>query len=159
VAGFPLGANKSEIKYSEAKASIGDGADEIDMVINIGMMRSGEYDYVANEIKMMKKICERKILKVIVETCVLNLEEKKKICSLVIDSGADFIKTSTGFSSSGALKDDIELFNSISQGKIRIKASGGIRDYKSALEMIKCGASRIGTSSSLKIMEESNVYS
>lgn len=159
VAGFPLGAGRQEIKAREAELAIEDGADEIDMVINIGMLKAGNYRYVEDEIKKIKTACGGKLLKVIVETCLLSETEKEAVCGIVSNSGAEFIKTSTGFSNGGAVIEDIKLFKRIAAGRIKIKASGGIRDYMTAMKMIESGADRIGTSSSLKIMGESDVHS
>lgn len=153
VIGFPLGANTTYIKLKETEEALKNGADEIDMVINIGFLKSAKFKEVYNEIKEIKNICKNNILKVIVETCLLTQEEKINICKLVIDSGADIIKTSTGFNKSGADINDIILFNNISNGRIGIKASGGIKDYNTALSMINAGATRIGTSNSILIVE------
>lgn len=153
--GFPLGANTSKIKLLETQKALSDGSDEIDMVINIGKLKDGELKYVADEIKDLKKACADKILKVIVETCLLTENEKESVCRIVMDSGADFIKTSTGFSSSGAKAKDVKLFKRIAGDKIKIKASGGISDYPTAMMMIEAGASRLGTSRSIAIIEGS----
>lgn len=154
VVGFPLGATDIQTKVYETKRSIELGADEIDMVMNIGYMKSKKYDHILEEVKEIKSICGDRILKVIVETCLLDQEEKKRILELLIESKADFIKTSTGFSTSGAKVEDIKLFKNLGGDRIKIKASGGIRDLKTAVEMIKNGASRIGSSNSVKIMGE-----
>lgn len=154
VVGFPLGATDIETKVCETKRSLELGADEIDMVMNIGYMKSKRYDHILNEVKKIKNVCGDKILKVIVETCLLDQEEKYKILDILIESKADFIKTSTGFSTSGAKLEDIKLFKNLSGDRIKIKASGGIRDLKTAVEMINNGASRIGSSNSVKIMGE-----
>ncbi|MEO0234329.1 MAG: deoxyribose-phosphate aldolase [candidate division WOR-3 bacterium] len=154
VVGFPLGATDIETKLYETKRSFDLGADEIDMVMNIGYMKSKKYDHILNEVKKIKNICGDRILKVIVETCLLDQEEKKKILEILIESKADFIKTSTGFSTSGAKIEDIKLFKNLGDNRIKIKASGGIRDLKTAVEMINNGASRIGSSNSVKIMGE-----
>jgi len=156
VVGFPLGANRMEIKVKETIIAIEDGADEIDMVMNIGEFKSRNYDSVLNEIIGIREIAKGKILKVIIETSLLSKEEKMKVLELVIKSGADFIKTSTGFRTEGANVEDIKLFKKFGDGKIRIKASGGIRDLKTVKKMINAGASRIGTSSSVSIMAELN---
>ncbi len=153
VAGFPLGANTMEIKVFEAEKALNDGADEVDMVISIGKIKDGDTNYVSGEISRLKKSCGEHILKVIVETCLLSDEEKETVCRIVMDSGADFIKTSTGFSSAGAAVEDIRLFKSIAGGQIGIKASGGIGDYETAIKMIEAGATRIGTSRSIAIIE------
>lgn len=154
VIGFPLGANTTETKVFEASDAISKGAAEIDMVINIGRFKSKEYDYVENEIKAIAKaINGRALLKVIVETCLLEDWEIKKACEVVRDSGADFIKTSTGFSKAGATVHHIELMKSVLGDSIGIKASGGIRTYDAALRMIRAGATRIGASASVAICD------
>jgi deoxyribose-phosphate aldolase len=155
VSGFPLGANKKEIKIKEAEAGCEDGADEVDMVINIGALKSGDWKQVENEIKGVRKVMgNEKILKVIIETCLLNEEGKIKAAKIVMDCGADFVKTSTGFNIKGATVEDVKLLKELVKDKIKVKASGGIRDYPTALKMIEAGADRIGTSSGVKIIEE-----
>ncbi len=154
VVGFPFGANDTETKIFETERSLKLGADEIDMVMNIGYMKSKKYEFITEEIRRIKNVCGDRILKVIVETSLLNLEEKKLVVKLLMEGNADFIKTSTGFSTSGATVEDIKLFKDISKGKIMIKASGGIRDLKTTLLMLDAGALRIGSSSSVKIMRE-----
>jgi deoxyribose-phosphate aldolase len=154
VVGFPLGANTTDAKLFETKKALSDGADEIDMVINIGRLKDGDTAFVQEEIKKLKAECGEKNLKVIVETCLLSEEEKKSVCHAVINGGADFIKTSTGFSTAGAQIEDVRLFASIAQGKIKIKASGGIGDYETAVKMIEAGANRLGTSRSIAIVEK-----
>ena len=155
VIGFPLGANTTQVKIFEAEKAIYEGAEEIDVVINIGQLKEKEYQYVENEIKEIVKVAkEKKVLtKVIIETCLLDNNEKIKACEIVVKAGADFVKTSTGFSTGGAKVEDIELMKLATKGKIEIKASGGIRDYETALQMIEAGATRIGTSSGIKIVE------
>jgi len=154
VIGFPLGANTTETKVFEASDAISKGAAEIDMVINIGRFKSKEYDYVENEIKAIAKaINGRALLKVIVETCLLEDWEIKKACEVVRDSGADFIKTSTGFSKAGATVHHIELMKSVLGDSIGIKASGGIRTYDAAFGLIQAGATRIGASASVAICD------
>lgn len=154
VTGFPNGNSTTASKVFETEDAVRNGADEIDMVINIGMLRAGEYDYVLNEIRAVRKACEGKILKVIIETCLLTEEEKIKICEIVTESGADFIKTSTGFSKSGATPEDIRLFaEHIGEG-VKIKAAGGISSIEDAEEFIKLGASRLGTSRIVKIVKQ-----
>ncbi|MFC1855719.1 deoxyribose-phosphate aldolase [Thermodesulfobacteriota bacterium] len=152
VIGFPLGYNHFNAKFEEAKIAVADGADELDMVINQCAMKNGEYDYILDEIKLIKWNFPDKIVKVIVETCNLTLDEKKRIVNVVIDSGADFIKTSTGFSSAGAAIDDIKLFKKIAGKKLKIKASGGIKDLATMKAFIAAGADRIGTSSGVTII-------
>lgn len=146
VIGFPNGYSTTNTKVFETKDAIENGADEIDMVININALKEKKYDYILNEINLIKSECKEKVLKVIVETCLLTEEEKNKICEIVSNSNADFIKTSTGFSTGGAQIEDIELFNSILLGKKQIKASGGIRTFEDASKMLDAGATRIGTS-------------
>jgi len=162
VVGFPLGANMTSTKLTEAKYAIQHGVHEIDMVMNISMFKEKHYQFVLGEINKIKDIVDNRILKVIVETSYLDEDEKNDICKLLIDSNADFIKTSTGFSDKGAEIKDIELFASIikkNNSDLKIKASGGIRTYEKAIAMINAGANRLGTSSSVKIMEEGNVHS
>jgi deoxyribose-phosphate aldolase len=156
VSGFPLGANKPEVKAQEAETAIREGADEIDVVTNIGALKSGDFKLVEEDIIAVRNaIGKEKILKVIIEAAVLTNEEKIKATQIIIDCGADFVKTSTGFGYSGATVEDVKLLKKVTKDKIRIKASGGIKDYNTALELIKAGASRIGTSSGVKIVEQS----
>lgn len=152
VISFPLGASSTNVKIKEAEDSIINGADEIDMVMNIGMFKSNNYDYIYEEISLIKKTIGDKILKVIIETSLLNDEEKIKASEIIKKSGADFIKTSTGFSQGGATKEDILLIRKTVGDNFGIKASGGIKTYEQALELIKAGATRIGSSSSVKIV-------
>ncbi len=152
VIGFPLGSMATEAKVFETQICVNDGADEIDMVINIGMLQSGNADYVEDEIFAIKKACGDKTLKVIIETCYLSNEEKEIACQLAMNAGADFVKTSTGFGTGGATLEDIKLMKRIVGDKLQIKASGGIRDKETAKEYIALGISRIGTSSGIKIV-------
>ncbi len=154
VIGFPNGYNTTRSKCFETKNAVDDGADEIDMVINIGMLKSGEYDYILNEINEIKKSCCGKLLKVIIETCLLTEEEKIKMCEIVSASDADYIKTSTGFSTSGATFDDIALFKKHCADHIMIKAAGGISSIADAERFISLGADRLGTSRIVKIVKE-----
>lgn len=156
VIGFPLGYNATSVKVYETKIALDHGADEIDMVINIGRFKNKEYEYVLNEIKAIKEVCDNKVLKVIVETALLTNQEIKTITEIVLKSGGDFIKTSTGFSFRGASFEDVEIMKSIAQDKLLIKASGGIKTGEDALKMIKLGASRLGTSKTVQIIEELN---
>ena len=156
VIGFPLGYNATSVKVYETKIALDHGADEIDMVINIGRFKNQEYEYVLNEIKAIKEVCGNKVLKVIVETALLTNQEIKTITEIVLKSDADFIKTSTGFSFRGASFEDVEIMKSIAQDKLLIKASGGIKTGEDALKMIKLGASRLGTSKTVQIIEELN---
>ncbi|WP_027334396.1 deoxyribose-phosphate aldolase [Mycoplasma elephantis] len=153
VIGFPLGAGITQSKAQEAKLAISHGADEIDMVINIGKLKEKEYEYVLNDIKAVKKECGKHILKVIVETALLTSEEIIRATEIVLNSGAEFVKTSTGFSYRGASLDDVKLMYSITQGKIQIKAAGGISNSSNLEAMYKAGATRFGTSRSVAILE------
>jgi len=146
VIGFPNGYATTESKVYETEDAVKNGADEIDMVININALKEENYDYVLNEINQIKEKCKDKILKVIVETCLLTEFEKIKICDIISKSKADFIKTSTGFSTEGAQIVDIELFKKLISANKKIKAAGGIRTFEDALRMIEAGAKRIGTS-------------
>ncbi len=151
VIGFPNGNSTTKSKVFETKNAIENGADEIDMVINIGGLKAGEDDFVLNEIKEIKAACGEHILKVIIETCLLSREEKIRMCEIVEKSGADYIKTSTGFSSGGATFEDIELFAEHIGNKVKIKAAGGISSLEDAERFISLGASRLGTSRIVKI--------
>ncbi len=153
VVGFPLGANTLETKVFEAKDCIENGADEIDMVINIGALKSGEHNRIFEEIKALREACKEKTLKVIIETCYLTDEEKKKACELSLKAKADFVKTSTGFGTGGATYDDVKLMKKVVGDKAQIKASGGIRDYETAMKYIELGATRLGVSSGIAIVE------
>lgn len=154
VIGFPNGYNTTAVKEFETKDAIANGADEIDMVINIGQLKAGNYDYVENEIRTLKNACGEKILKVIIETCLLTDEEKVKMCELVTKAGADFIKTSTGFSKAGATFADIELFAKHVGKNVRMKAAGGISSIEDAERFVELGASRLGTSRIVKIVKK-----
>lgn len=162
VVGFPLGANSLETKVFEAQQAVDAGADEIDFVVNIGFVKSGLWEEVEEEVKQLTRKVKKKgleldkriIVKVIVETCYLNEEEKIKLCRLVQKTGADYIKTSTGFGTGGATVEDIRLFRQIGGEGLKIKASGGIRTAVKALEMIAAGADRIGSSSGVSILQE-----
>ncbi|OAT87881.1 deoxyribose-phosphate aldolase [Candidatus Arthromitus sp. SFB-turkey] len=154
VVGFPLGSMSTESKLFETEQALKDNADEIDMVINIGKLKDKDYDYVKNEINLLKKACGNKILKVIIETCLLTDEEKIKACELSKEAGADFVKTSTGMSKAGAKKEDIILMKKVVGNDLGVKASGGIKDLNSAKIMIDAGATRIGCSSTVNIMED-----
>lgn len=157
VIGFPNGNHTTATKVFETIDAINNGADEIDMVINVGMLKAKNYDYVLNEIREIKDACGDKILKVIIETCLLTDEEKIKMCEIVTESGADFIKTSTGFSTGGATFDDIALFAEHVGEKVKIKAAGGISSMEDAEKFIALGASRLGTSRIVKIVKGSEV--
>lgn len=147
VVGFPLGYETCEGKVADAQECIKDGADEIDMVINICEVKNKNYDYVLNEIKALRQACKGKILKVIIETCYLTDEEKRKVCKCVTDAGADYIKTSTGFGTNGAKIEDIRLFKEEIGPDVKIKAAGDIRTKASAEEFIESGCDRVGASS------------
>lgn len=151
VIGFPNGYNTTAVKVFEAKDAIANGADEIDMVINIGMLKDKRYDEILEEIVQLKKACGNLILKVIIETCLLTEEEKIKMCEIVTKAGADFIKTSTGFSKSGATFEDVALFAKYVGKEIRIKAAGGISSFEDAEKFIELGATRLGTSRIVKL--------
>lgn len=152
VVGFPLGAMSTRAKLFEAERALTDGTDEIDMVMNIGWLKSKRTKEVLQEISFIKKEAGNHILKVILETCYLDEAEKKLACKICVDAGADFVKTSTGFGSGGATIEDIKLMKNAVKGDAKIKASGGIRDRETALEYIYLGVDRIGTSSSIAIV-------
>lgn len=154
VIGFPNGYNSTAVKEFETIDALKNGADEIDMVINIGELKAGNYDYVLNEIKTLKAACANNILKVIIETCLLTDDEKIKMCELVTAAGADFIKTSTGFSSAGATFNDIELFAKHIGANVKMKAAGGISSVDDAEHFIELGAERLGTSRIVKIVKK-----
>ena len=151
VIGFPNGNHTTEAKIYEAKDAIANGASELDMVINSGALKAKNYAYVQNEIEKLKEVCDNKILKVIIETCLLNEEEKIKMCEIVTQAKADYIKTSTGFSTGGATFDDIALFAKYVGPDVKIKAAGGISSFDDAEKFISLGASRLGTSRLVKI--------
>ena len=156
VVGFPNGYSTASVKAFEAKAAVRDGADEVDMVINIGMLKSGNCDAILEEIKEVKRAVGEKILKVIIETCLLCDEEKIKMCEIVRAAGADFIKTSTGFSSSGATEHDVELMKENVKPPLKIKAAGGISSLRDAESFIEKGADRLGTSKVVKLIKSEN---
>lgn len=154
VIGFPNGYNTTAVKCAETEDAVTNGADEIDMVINIGWVKEGLYEKVLAEINEVKKACHGKLLKVIVETCLLTTDEKIKITEIVSESNADFIKTSTGFSTSGATFEDVEIFAKHISSGTRIKAAGGISSIADAEKFIELGADRLGTSRIVKIVKE-----
>ncbi len=157
VIGFPIGATTTATKVAEASEAIGNGATEVDMVINVGAIKSGDFDFVEKDIKAVVQAAKGKALvKVILETCLLTEEEKKMSCQICKEVGADFVKTSTGFSSGGATVEDVKLMRSIVKPYLGVKASGGIRDYATANAMVEAGASRIGASASVAIANEEN---
>lgn len=157
VIGFPNGYNTTRTKVFETIDAVENGADEIDMVINIGFVKSGLYDLVLDEINKVKSVCLNKTLKVIIETCLLTEEEKVEMCKVVSKSSADFIKTSTGFSKSGATKEDIELFSKNVDNNTKIKAAGGISSIEDAIQFIELGADRLGTSKIIKLLKNDKV--
>ena len=158
VVGFPLGAVGSEVKAFETKKAVEDGAEEIDMVINIGALKDKKFDYVLNDIKAVVEAASPALVKVIIETCLLTDEEKIKACQLSEEAGANFVKTSTGFSTGGATVYDVKLMRETVGKAVGVKASGAVRDYETALAVIKAGANRIGASAGIAIvnMEKSN---
>ena len=160
VIGFPNGYSTTETKCFETDDAIKNGADEIDMVINIGWLKDKRYDDILNEIKAIKSVCGERVLKVIIETCLLTDDEKKKMCEIVSVSGADYIKTSTGFSTGGATKEDIALFAANVSKSVKIKAAGGISSIADAQGFINLGADRLGTSRIVKAVknEDSSGY-
>ena len=155
VIGFPLGASRSDVKAFETSKAVEDGADEIDMVINVTAIKNKDYNFVVNDIKAVKAACQDKPLKVILETDLLEKDEIKKACELCIEAKADFVKTSTGFVKGGvgAKEEDVKLmYETVSPYGLKVKASGGIRDKEAALKMLEAGAERLGTSSGVKIV-------
>ncbi len=154
VIGFPLGQMTTEAKVAETEDAIKKGADEIDMVINIGKLKDKDLNYVTQEIRAIKEACGDHCLKVIIETCLLSDEEKREACQCVIDGGADYVKTSTGFSTHGATFEDVSLLKSCVCDKAKVKAAGGVRSHADFLKMIELGADRIGTSSGVKLLKE-----
>ena len=154
VIGFPNGYNTTAVKVFETADAVANGADEIDMVINLGLVKEGNYEALLEEIKAVKKACDGRILKVIIETCLLTEEEKKEMCRVVTEAGADFIKTSTGFSKAGATFADIALFaENIGEG-VQMKAAGGISSLEDAEKFLALGATRLGTSRIVKLLKE-----
>ncbi len=156
VIGFPLGASESAIKAIETGVAIDQGADEIDMVLNIGLLKSAELNRVQADIAAVVGAAHGKTVKVILETCLLSEAEKIQACELCIEAGADFVKTSTGFSSAGATIEDVQLMRNTVGKELGVKASGGVRDYETACAMIEAGATRLGTSSGLSIIRAEN---
>lgn len=154
VIGFPNGNMTPATKVFETKDAIENGADEIDMVINIGELKAKNYDYVLDEIRKIKEACDGRILKVIIETCLLTDDEKIKMCELVTEAGADYIKTSTGFSTAGATFEDVELFTAHVGPNVKIKAAGGIGSIADAEKFMALGADRLGTSRIVKIVKD-----
>lgn len=157
VIGFPNGYSTTKTKVFEAADAVENGADEIDMVINVGWAKDGRFDDILNEIKLVKEACAGKILKVIIETCLLTDGEKKELCRVVTESGADFIKTSTGFSKGGASREDVVLFAANIGENVKMKAAGGIRSFKDAEDYINLGCERLGTSAIVKLVKNQEV--
>ena len=157
VIGFPNGYNTTAVKCFETEDAVKNGADEIDMVINIGWLKAGKYDEILHEIRAIKEACHGKLLKVIIETCLLNDAEKVKMCEIVSGSGAEYIKTSTGFSTAGATKEDVALFAANITSEVKIKAAGGISSIQDAEDFIDLGADRLGTSRIVKIVKDKEV--
>ncbi|MDE6195409.1 MAG: deoxyribose-phosphate aldolase [Erysipelotrichaceae bacterium] len=157
VVGFPLGAMASEAKAFETQNAIAQGAEEIDMVLNIGELKAGNDDVVKQDIEAVVKAASGKCVKVILETCLLTKEEIKRACELCVEAKATFVKTSTGFSTSGANIEDVKLMKETVQGKCKVKAAGGIRCYEDMQKMIEAGADRIGTSAGVKLMQNQEV--
>ena len=153
VVGFPLGAMSTKAKAYETSCAVEDGADEIDMVINVGELKAGNLEAVFEDVKAVRGQCEGKILKVIIETCYLTEDEKKTACKLAVKAKADFVKTSTGFGCGGAAVEDVALMKCVVSGKAKVKASGGIRNRQTAKAMIEAGADRLGTSATIAIVE------
>ena len=153
VVGFPLGAMTTAAKVFEAKEAVENGASEIDMVINVAKLKDGEFDYVENEIRLIKEAIGDTVLKVIIETCYLTDEEKVKVCELSLVAKADFVKTSTGFGTGGATYEDVKLMKSVVGDNAKVKASGGVRDKETAQKYVDLGAERLGTSSGIEIVK------
>lgn len=153
VIGFPLGATSTKSKEEELKQAIADGAEELDMVINIGKLKDHQDEYVENEIHALKQLCGNLVLKVIIETCLLTDEEKVRVCLLAKKAGADFVKTSTGFSKGGATKEDVALMRKTVGPEMGVKASGGVRTREDMEDKIKAGATRIGTSHGCELIK------
>lgn len=151
VVGFPLGQMSTKAKAAETRIAVEDGADEIDMVINVGALKGRDDAVVFEDIRAVREACKGKVLKVIIETCLLNEEEKVRACRLAMEAKADFVKTSTGFSTGGATKEDVALMRKTVGDTMGVKASGGIRDREKAVEMLEAGADRLGTSATIAI--------
>ena len=152
VVGFPLGAMSAAAKVFEAQTAVKDGADEIDMVINVGWLKDGQTDAVRDEIRAIKQAIGSRVLKVIIETCYLSDEEKVLACKLSVEAGADFVKTSTGFGTGGATVEDVQLMLDTVVGRAKVKASGGVKDAEAAKKCIEMGVMRLGTSNGIKIV-------
>lgn len=158
VIGFPNGYHTTAVKVFETKDAVANGASEIDMVINIGFLKDKRYEEIEEEIRQVHAACEGRILKVIIETCLLTEKEKIKMCEIVTKAGAEFIKTSTGFSTGGATFEDVELMRKYVGANVKVKAAGGIASFADAEKFVELGADRLGTSRLIKIMKAENVY-
>ena len=154
VIGFPLGANTSAVKAFETKDAIANGADEIDMVMNIGALKDKNYDLVRNDVKAVVEATNGTLVKVILETCLLTEDEIKKACELCVEAKADYVKTSTGFSTRGATIEDVQIMKAAVQGKAKVKAAGGVRTHEDMVKIVEAGADRIGTSAGCSLVEK-----
>lgn len=154
VIGFPLGANTSAVKAFETKDAIANGADEIDMVMNIGALKDKNYDLVRNDVKAVVEAANGTLVKVILETCLLTEDEVKKACELCVEAKADYVKTSTGFSTRGATIEDVQIMKAAVQGKAKVKAAGGVRTHEDMVKIIEAGADRIGTSAGCSLVDK-----
>lgn len=154
VIGFPLGANTSAVKAFETKDAIANGADEIDMVMNIGALKDKNYDLVRNDVKAVVEAANGTLVKVILETCLLTEDEIKKACELCVEAKADYVKTSTGFSTRGATIEDVQIMKAVVQGKAKVKAAGGVRTHEDMVKIVEAGADRIGTSAGCSLVEK-----
>lgn len=154
VIGFPLGANTSAVKAFETKDAIANGADEIDMVMNIGALKGKNYDLVRNDVKAVVEAANGTLVKVILETCLLTEDEIKKACELCVEAKADYVKTSTGFSTRGATIEDVQIMKAAVQGKAKVKAAGGVRTHEDMVKIIEAGADRIGTSAGCSLVDK-----
>lgn len=154
VIGFPLGANTSAVKAFETKDAIANGADEIDMVMNIGALKDKNYDLVRNDVKAVVEAANGTLVKVILETCLLTEDEIKKACELCVEAKADYVKTSTGFSTRGATIEDVQIMKAAVQGKAKVKAAGGVRTHEDMVKIVEAGADRIGTSAGCSLVDK-----
>lgn len=154
VIGFPLGANTSAVKAFETKDAIANGADEIDMVMNIGALKDKNYDLVRDDVKAVVEAANGTLVKVILETCLLTEDEIKKACELCVEAKADYVKTSTGFSTRGATIEDVQIMKAVVQGKAKVKAAGGVRTHEDMVKIVEAGADRIGTSAGCSLVEK-----
>lgn len=154
VIGFPLGANTSAVKAFETKDAISNGADEIDMVMNIGALKDKNYDLVRDDVKAVVEAANGTLVKVILETCLLTEDEIKKACELCVEAKADYVKTSTGFSTRGATIEDVQIMKAAVQGKAKVKAAGGVRTHEDMVKIVEAGADRIGTSAGCSLVEK-----